>query len=276
MKIIILLALLIVFPVYYSAATVKQDAVSAQIIPQYESIKPGSLFEIGVLFKMEPGWHIYWQNPGDAGLPTEINWEMPDGFEIVKQKYPYPSQFEFSIFANYGYKNEVLISTVFKAPEKTDNRKLIFRAEYTWLMCKEKCIKGGGNDSIVLKYAEENTENDKWNNINKKYESKYPVTIDDFSVISYKTNETVELKIINKDKYEFKADGLLFYPLDIGIFNHGKSPRIEKDNNGLNITLYLDEYRIEEPKEVTGVLVGKDEIFKNSSEKAVYIESHFK
>ncbi len=273
MIITIFLAALILFSTYYSSAEVRDDAVSAQIIPQYESLKPGSTFEIGVLFKMESGWHIYWENPGDAGLPTVIDWEMPVGFEIINQKYPYPSQFGFSVFANYGYEKEVLISTVFKAPEKIENGELIFRAECTWLMCKEKCIKGGGRDSIALKQAQENSENDKWKNIYKKYESKYPVKINDFSVISYKTDETVVLKIINEDQYEFNAESLLFFPLNIGIFNHGKSSKIEENKNGLTITLHLDEYRIEEPKKVTGVLVGKDNIFRNRTEKALYIES---
>ena len=39
--------------------------------------KQGNL--AGLYFKLEPGWHVYWQNAGDAGEPPGINWTLPEG-----------------------------------------------------------------------------------------------------------------------------------------------------------------------------------------------------
>ena len=30
--------------------------------------------------KPEDGWHVYWRNPGDSGLPTQLSWTgLPEG-----------------------------------------------------------------------------------------------------------------------------------------------------------------------------------------------------
>src|SRR5262250_2054351 len=33
---------------------------------------PGRVARVGVLFTLDPGWHVYWRNPGEAGLPTRL------------------------------------------------------------------------------------------------------------------------------------------------------------------------------------------------------------
>lgn len=35
----------------------------------------------GLRFRLLPGWHIYWRNPGDSGGPPTIKWSVPDGVE---------------------------------------------------------------------------------------------------------------------------------------------------------------------------------------------------
>ena len=36
------------------------------------------------------GWHSYWKNPGDTGIPTEIDWQMPEGFHVGELRWPTP------------------------------------------------------------------------------------------------------------------------------------------------------------------------------------------
>jgi DsbC/DsbD-like thiol-disulfide interchange protein len=31
---------------------------------------------LGLYFKLEPGWHIYWKNAGDSGEPPRARWTL--------------------------------------------------------------------------------------------------------------------------------------------------------------------------------------------------------
>ena len=47
-----------------------RQLVTMKVVADTAGVEPGASFRLGVLLEMEPGWHTYWENPGDAGLPT--------------------------------------------------------------------------------------------------------------------------------------------------------------------------------------------------------------
>jgi len=49
-------------------------------VANVSAIAPGQPFMLGFKFTIAPGWHIYWKNPGDSGLPTEVKLNLPEGF----------------------------------------------------------------------------------------------------------------------------------------------------------------------------------------------------
>src|SRR5687767_14969805 len=51
--------------------------VETELRVDVSQVKPGDTFRVGVHFRMDPGWHVYWKNPGDSGLATEVSWDMP-------------------------------------------------------------------------------------------------------------------------------------------------------------------------------------------------------
>ena len=60
-------------------AVVKTDNVRAELISEVSQVKPGEPFWVALRLTIRPHWHTYWKNPGDSGLPTEINWTLPAG-----------------------------------------------------------------------------------------------------------------------------------------------------------------------------------------------------
>ena len=72
----------------------------------------GDRGRVGVLFDLEPGWHLYWRNPGESGLPTEIDWQHADA-EIGRIAWPTPEVFlaDGDERASYGYADRVLLET---------------------------------------------------------------------------------------------------------------------------------------------------------------------
>jgi DsbC/DsbD-like thiol-disulfide interchange protein len=84
--------------------------VTASLISDVSSIQPDQRFRIGVLYRIEPGWHIYWKYPGDSGIPTKIAWQLPAGFKVRDLQWPIPTpQKEPGDLEVLAYSLEVLL-----------------------------------------------------------------------------------------------------------------------------------------------------------------------
>ena len=64
--------------------------VRAQLLADTTAIVPGQPFQAGLLLEMADGWHTYWEYSGDSGLPTTIDWELPEGFSAGPIQWPVP------------------------------------------------------------------------------------------------------------------------------------------------------------------------------------------
>ena len=53
------------------------------------------------------GWHTYWQNPGDSGLPTTLAWKLPPGVTAGPIQWPAPKALPVGPLINHGYEGEV-------------------------------------------------------------------------------------------------------------------------------------------------------------------------
>src|SRR5271168_3908009 len=93
-----------------SAAQAWAGHVQAELLANVSEIQPGKPFWLGVHFVIDPSWHIYWKNPGDAGLPTRVKLTLPDGFTAGPLQFPTPSRFEQpGGIVIYGYENSVTL-----------------------------------------------------------------------------------------------------------------------------------------------------------------------
>lgn len=53
---------------------------------------PDTEYELGINITLDEGWHIYWQNPGETGLPPKIQWRLDVGkdWEFSSLQHPAP------------------------------------------------------------------------------------------------------------------------------------------------------------------------------------------
>lgn len=128
--------------------------VKASLLANTTAIVPGKPFEVGVLLEMAPGWHTYWEYPGDAGLPTSISWTLPDGFVAGPIQWPLPFRVvEPGDIEVYAYKDKVLLLTAIVAPAEIKDATVALRAKVDWLVCAEICIPGSANLELSLPVA---------------------------------------------------------------------------------------------------------------------------
>ena len=96
---------------------------------------------IGVDFDIRPGWHIYWRNPGGAGMATEVRWRLPAGVAAGELRWPVPIAFTQSgDIPGYGYEDKVVLAAELDgAPSASDG---VVGASVSWLACNDVCVLG--------------------------------------------------------------------------------------------------------------------------------------
>jgi hypothetical protein len=128
------------------------ELVHAQLLADTSAIQPGKPFRLGVLLKIDPGWHIYWKNPGDSGLPTRIKLDLPPGFTAGDVQYPIPQKLNLpGDIVNYAYEDEVMLLVPVTPPRDLSVAQPVkLSANVKWLVCAEVCLPGTGESSVTL------------------------------------------------------------------------------------------------------------------------------
>ena len=139
----ILLALLLL-PALAHARGIEPQLVAEGPAP------PGSDVELAIHMRPAPGWHGYWLNPGDAGLPMDVQWHLPKGFTAGPLRYPVPGRLEIANLMNYVYERDYAVLVRLKVP--ADARGTIpIRADAQWLACTDRiCVPERGKLALDL------------------------------------------------------------------------------------------------------------------------------
>ena len=142
-RFLILLALLLT-PALAHARGIEPELVAEGPAP------PGGEVELAIHMRPARGWHGYWLNPGDAGLPMEVKWELPAGFAVGPLRYPVPTRLTVADLMNYVYERDYAVLVRLKVPKDVRGTVPI-RAEAHWLACTDKiCVPEQGEFALDL------------------------------------------------------------------------------------------------------------------------------
>src|SRR5215471_7792924 len=114
----LLTALLSAFGVRADGPPAPNDLVKAELVTETASVTPGGVLRADLHLEIKPGWHVYWRNPGDSGLPTTIEWKLPRGFEAGSILWPTPEHFVQNGIGNYGYAGTADLLVPITAPKE--------------------------------------------------------------------------------------------------------------------------------------------------------------
>jgi thiol:disulfide interchange protein len=133
------------------AQALGKSHVKATLVAEREWIEPGKPITVGLRLEMEDGWHTYWMNPGDAGLPPRVNWRLPDGFVAGPIQWPAPIRIAVPPLMSYGYEGEVLLPIVLETPGNLPpGGEVVLAGRADWVECKEVCIPGRAEVELKL------------------------------------------------------------------------------------------------------------------------------
>ena len=69
-------------------STVRSPEVTASLVAGGAWLRPGAPLPVAVRLQVAPGWYVYWRQPGEAGLPTTVEWRLPRGFAAAPLAFP--------------------------------------------------------------------------------------------------------------------------------------------------------------------------------------------
>ena len=126
--------------------------IDASISAETNAPAPGGSVTLAILMKPKPGWHDYWLNPGDAGTPLALQWDLPAGVTAGEIRAPVPGTLITSGFMNHIYERDHAFLVDLKiADNAAPGTKLPIRVKALWSACTDRiCVPEGRNLSLDL------------------------------------------------------------------------------------------------------------------------------
>ena len=238
------------------ATTVARAAhTDVKLLLSVTAARPGDTVWAGVQLKMEPGWHTYWKNPGEAGQATEIKWQLPPGVTAGEIQWPLPKNIPPAEIATYGYENEVVLLVPLTLASNLPAGPLDLAATVSWLECKESCLPASTKVAAKLNLGDNVTDSASEKLI-AAWRAKVPTAASDLSPQAdwekTTTNDTRTLIL----QWNGTADGANFFPNASDNFEiQGGNEIVPGTDGRAQLRKVVKKLSGDWPKEISGVLV---------------------
>jgi thiol:disulfide interchange protein DsbD len=137
-----------------AGAVVNTPQLRAELVAHApQGVQPNQLLWVGLQLTHQPEWHTYWRNPGDSGLPTQIELNLPAGITAGDVQWPLPHKLKAGTITNYGFEKTVLLAIplrVSKQYKPNDPQKLDLQMHANWLVCRLECIPQEGDFALRI------------------------------------------------------------------------------------------------------------------------------
>lgn len=107
---------------------------------------------LALRINLQPNWHTYWKNPGDAGEPAQLYVQIK-GEDIIQKtpiEWPIPQQKLENGVMSYIYENDVILPFYVKVRSQNISPKLDINIRAKWLVCDDICIPQEGMFTLSL------------------------------------------------------------------------------------------------------------------------------
>jgi len=240
-------------PALAASSFFEADHVRVELlVPGNDLYSSDKLNDVGLYFKLEPGWHIYWKNPGDAGLPPHVSWTLPAGIIAGPMQFPAPKRLPLGPLMDFGYEKEVLFPLKLHVADSVKGGPVTLRAKVDWLICQASCIPGkaelevqrnvfGGMFKIPYGLPAQF----------RPFIERIPKSLPRSVKLGFiSTREGFRLTV-ETGRRETTA---LFFPADQDILDNPAPQKVTPLENGLILDLKKDGSLKNEPKQLRGVL----------------------
>jgi thiol:disulfide interchange protein DsbD len=267
-----LLVVAIFFLLPQSISAQQKSLAEARLVANSFSSEKDSIISLGVLINLQDDWHIYWRNPGDSGLPTDIEIILPNGITASEIKFPIPKIFASEEIVNYGYGHQVLFLFDVNVPENYSLVEINISAKINSLICKEMCKAFDTTVTITLDLSIDFIADENTSTLFKSTEKMLPIQNQNLNIIAESKSNDTYLKVFVDENERQSINSIQFYPYKEGVFRNSAKQNIMQKENYFEIMLEPDQFRIKDPALVKGIIIIEEIIENNLSKKAYEIE----
>jgi thiol:disulfide interchange protein DsbD len=226
----------------------KASDSTIEIISESKTMNTGDELLVGLQLKLNPGWHTYWKNPGDAGEGASITWSLPEGIKASEILWPGPETIPVEPLMTFGYEDKITLLTNISASEAAVFP-AILKAQVSWYTCKDICVPQEANLELTIKGGDKR----------------------DTSFANQLSNILLDLptNLLNKHRVEAldnsyylqmelednaSINSAYFFPEEYGLSSYSKKQISEINNNSLSLQIPSSEVNLQ-LQEFAGVLL---------------------
>jgi len=226
---------------------------SVDLVADVTSVQPGRPFWVGLHFRLESGWHIYWINPGDSGEPPRVKWDLPTGFAAGPLQWPAPRRIEDHSLIDYGYQNEVLLPVKIKPPAAIGtNSGIAINTTVNWLVCREICVPGRAMLSLTLPVQKGTpAPPSSLHSLFVKTRAAVPPA----APTAWKVTAGLEQRafVLNVEMGKRQTEAT-FFPLEANQIENAAPQKVNPSARGFRLEMVKSDQLIKTPARLTGVL----------------------
>jgi thiol:disulfide interchange protein len=231
--------------------TATGNHVAVSLVGETANVVPGRSFQVALRQEIQPGWHTYWSNPGESGLPTTINWSLPKGFSAAPILWPTPERFKAGPIVSYGYEGEVLLPISVDLPSALQpDSTVTLNAHVSWLACSDICVPEETDVSLSVQVGEMLRLDPRSAKAFAATRAKLPV-VNPFPTTTTSSNEEITVRVAMGDAT--RLSDVSFFPQDTDVIDDEAAQSVTAHSHGLSIILRRDKSKML-PAALRGVL----------------------
>ena len=227
----------------------------AQLISEATVVAPGKPFFVGMSMKMDSGWHTYWMNPGDSGMPISIKWNLPAGWKAGEIQWATPNKLDAGGgLVNFGYEDKVLLPVEITPPADAKvGDKVDLNADVDWLICSKMCLQAAEPVTLGVEVGSQVKPDDSGKAQLDSALAKLPEATPDMALTARKSGDSIDLSF----PYTGSNQSILFLPADDLIAP--ASPTVQPGKAGtLTVRMKVSQFASAPAGRLKGLLVIPD------------------
>ncbi|MDH3458114.1 MAG: protein-disulfide reductase DsbD family protein [Gemmatimonadota bacterium] len=245
----------------------------AELVAAVTAIEPGQPFTVALRLTMDDGWHSYWENPGDAGGTTVIEWSLPPEVTAGAVQWPFPRRIEAFPLVSYGYDGEVLLLVELQPSRDLPLGSTVsLNALADWVVCEEICLPASATLTLSLPVAAAAAPDPRSAPAIAETSRRLPVRLEQWVVHGTSTAGGFTIDLDPPEGWNGSLDGVYFFSADAGIVSHAAPQPLSVVEDGYRLTLTRSEFAASPAGAMRGTAVLEEGHTWDGSARALAVE----
>ena len=134
------------------------------VMPAALPAAPGRPLPVAIHFEVEPGWHIYWKNPGEGGIVPRFTWTLPTGWTADTLAWPVPERYEVAGLIAHIHRGRLALGTALQVPATATGQATV-KLDLVYGICRDLCMPGRATLQLQLPVGPGSEVSQEWRQV---------------------------------------------------------------------------------------------------------------